>query len=64
VIMAASSRQFQKDGPWGFYSVDETAARHNASSPEETQDGQIAYARFAPWQESGYRDGWLPDSRS
>src|SRR5215210_6255433 len=26
VLLAASSRQFQKDGPWGFYSVDETAA--------------------------------------
>jgi len=64
VILAASSRQFQKDGPWGFYSVDETAARHNASSPEETQDGKLAYARFAPSQESRYRDGWLPDSRS
>ena len=48
VLLCASSRQFQKDGPWGYYSVDETAARHNASSPEETQDGDVAYARFAP----------------
>ncbi len=40
VILAASSRQFQERGPWGFYSVDETAARYNASSPEETQDGE------------------------
>jgi uncharacterized cupin superfamily protein len=60
VILAASSRQFQKDGPWGFYSVDETAARYNASSPEETQDGDIAYARFAPSQPIPYRDGLLP----
>ncbi len=64
VILAASSRQFQKGGPWGFYSVDEIAARHNASSPEETQDGRLAYARFRPPQESRYRDGWLPDSHS
>jgi uncharacterized cupin superfamily protein len=47
VLLCASSRQFQKDGPWGYYSVDETAARYNASSPEETQDGAVAYARFA-----------------
>jgi len=64
VILAASSRQFQKDGPWGFYSVDKTAERHNASSPEETRDGKVANARFAPSQESRYRDGWLPGSRS
>ncbi len=44
ILLCASSRQFQKDGPWGFYCVDETAARHNASSPEETQDGEIADA--------------------
>jgi uncharacterized cupin superfamily protein len=60
VLLCASSRQFQKDGPWGFYSVDETAARHNASSPEETQDGSIAYARFPPSQETRYPDGLLP----
>jgi hypothetical protein len=39
-----SSRQFQKDGPWGFYCADETAARYNASSPRDTQDGTLAYA--------------------
>ena len=48
VLLCASSRQFQKDGPWGFYCADETAARHNASSPEETQDFALAYARFQP----------------
>jgi mannose-6-phosphate isomerase-like protein (cupin superfamily) len=42
VILAASSRQFQKDGPWGFYCADETAGRYNASSLEETQDGDVA----------------------
>jgi uncharacterized cupin superfamily protein len=60
VILAASSRQFQKDGPWGYYCVDETAARYNASSPQETQDGGIAYARFAPEQETRYPGGLLP----
>ena len=60
VVLAASSRQFQKDGPWGFYSVDATAARYDASSPEETQDGGIAYARFPAQQEMRYPGGLLP----
>ena len=60
VLLCAGSRQFQKDGPWGFYCVDETAARYNASSPEETQDGSIAYARFPPSRETRYPGGLLP----
>ena len=61
VLLCASSRQFQKDGPWGFYCADETAARHNASSPEETQDGGVAYARFPAPRPAPYRDGLLPE---
>jgi uncharacterized cupin superfamily protein len=60
VILAASSRQFQKDGPWGFYCSEETAGRYNASSPEDTQDGDLAYARFAPSESARYREGLLP----
>jgi mannose-6-phosphate isomerase-like protein (cupin superfamily) len=60
VILCASSRLFQREGPWGFYCVDETAARYNASSPEETQDGAVAYARFPPQRATRYRDGLLP----
>jgi hypothetical protein len=59
--LCAGSRQFQKDGPWGFYCADETAARHNASSPEDTQDGALAYARFPPARPARYREGLLPD---
>jgi uncharacterized cupin superfamily protein len=61
VLLCASSRQFQKDGPWGFYCADETAARHNASSPEDTQDGTLAYARFPEPRATRYHDGLLPD---
>jgi uncharacterized cupin superfamily protein len=61
VILATSSRQFQKDGPWGFYCADETAARYNASSPADTQDGEVAYARFPPSNPARYRGGLLPD---
>ncbi|HEX2466853.1 MAG TPA: cupin domain-containing protein [Solirubrobacterales bacterium] len=60
VILAASSRQFQKDGPWGYYCAEETAARYNASSPEDTQDSELAYARFAPSRPTRYQDGLLP----
>jgi uncharacterized cupin superfamily protein len=38
VILAASSRQFQKDGPWGYYTIDEAAQRHGACTEVETQD--------------------------
>ena len=64
VLLCASSRQFQKDGPWGFYCVDETAARHNAASPEDTQDGTVAYARFPPSRATRYPDGLLPERAS
>ena len=61
VLLCASSRQFQKDGPWGFYCADETAARYNAGSPENTQDNSIADARFAPSRPARFREGLLPD---
>jgi uncharacterized cupin superfamily protein len=61
VLLCASSRQFQKDGPWGFYCADETAARYNASSPEDTQDSGVAYARVPPSRPTRYPDGLLPD---
>jgi len=61
VLLCASSRQFQKDGPWGFYCPDEAAARHGAAAPEETQDERVAYARFGPSTPTRYRDGLLPE---
>jgi glyoxylate utilization-related uncharacterized protein len=61
VILAASSRQFQASGPWGFYTVGEAARRHNACADDETQDGDIAYARVPPSHPVRYRDGLLPD---
>ena len=62
VLLCASSRQFQKDGPWGYYCADDTAARYNASSPEDTQDGKLAYARFGTPRPTRYRDGLLPEA--
>lgn len=61
VLLCASSRQFQKEGPWGFYCTDEAAARYNASPPEDTQDDELAYARFPSPRPIRYRPGLLPD---
>ena len=61
VLLCASSRQFQKDGPWGYYCYDDTAESHNAASPEDTQDGEIAYARFPEPREVHYPEGLLPE---
>jgi uncharacterized cupin superfamily protein len=61
VLLCVSSRQFQKDGPWGFYCADEIAARYGASSPEHTQDGDVAYAGWPATTPARYREGVLPD---
>jgi hypothetical protein len=55
-----SSREYQVTGPWGAYTVDEVALRHGASVEEETQDAELAYARFPKSEQTPYRDGWLP----
>jgi uncharacterized cupin superfamily protein len=60
VILAASSRQFQAEGPWGYYTRDEASERHGAATPEETQDFDLAYSRFPPEQETRYPGGLLP----
>jgi len=59
-LLCASSRQFQKNGPFGAYCADEVAARHRASAPEDTQDSTVAYTGFAPARSVGYREGILP----
>jgi uncharacterized cupin superfamily protein len=60
ILLCASSRQFQKDGPWGSYCKDETAAKYNAGAPEDTQDGNLVYARFEPSRDMRYPGGLLP----
>jgi hypothetical protein len=49
------------DNPLLFDCADETAARYDASSPEDTQGGEIADARFPEPQQTRYREGLLPD---
>lgn len=44
----------------GAYPVDATAASHDASAEEDTDDAAVAYARFAARKPTGYEEGWLP----
>jgi uncharacterized cupin superfamily protein len=60
VVVAVGAREHQNGEGWGGYHVNETAQRHNASSPEETNDANIAYARFPARKTTGYQEGWLP----
>jgi uncharacterized cupin superfamily protein len=58
VIVAVGTRVAGKD--WGAYTVDATAAKHDASVEEETSDPSVAYARFPERQATTYQEGWLP----
>lgn len=51
----------EREAETPFHCPDEAAARHGAASPEETQDGAVAYARFPPSRPVRYHDGPLPE---
>ena len=42
------------------HTVDEAARRHGAGVEEETDDAEVAYARFPETEPTTYRHGWLP----
>jgi uncharacterized cupin superfamily protein len=58
VLLSMSSRQHQAFGPYGAYTVDEVARRHDASSDVETDDAAVAYADVPSSVLTRY-DGWL-----
>jgi uncharacterized cupin superfamily protein len=58
VIVGVGTRLAGED--WGAYTVDATAAKHNASVEEETTDPSVAYARFPARQPTAYEEAWLP----
>jgi uncharacterized cupin superfamily protein len=60
VLLCVGSRQFQQKGPWGSYCADPVAERYNASPAEDTQDEELAYARFPPARTTRYPTGLLP----
>jgi uncharacterized cupin superfamily protein len=59
VVVAAGAREHQT-GAWGAYTVDDLALRHGVGVEEETDDAEVAYARFPPTEPTPYREGWLP----
>jgi uncharacterized cupin superfamily protein len=61
-VLAASSREhIEENVNGGAYTVDEVASRHGAGVGEETNDPDVAYARFPDPEPARYREGWLPD---
>jgi hypothetical protein len=60
VVLAMKLMRVSCQRTLGFYTVDETARRYGASPDEETQDADVAYARFPKSEPSRSRDGWLP----
>jgi uncharacterized cupin superfamily protein len=60
IVLAMSSRENQAFGPYGAYTVDETARRHGACAEEEVQDSDLAYARFPDSELIRYPEGLLP----
>jgi hypothetical protein len=61
-VLAVGAREHQSGDAWGGYTVDEVALRHGAGVEEETNDAELAYARFEEPEPTPYRDGWLPNS--
>jgi uncharacterized cupin superfamily protein len=58
-VLAVGARG-ESGGPWGGYTVDETAARYGVSVERETSDADEAYARFPEPTPASYSEGWLP----
>jgi hypothetical protein len=63
VILTASSRQFQKDGPWGFYCATTPLAGTTPPLPRTRRTATSHTRGCAPSQPTPYRDGLLPDGR-
>jgi uncharacterized cupin superfamily protein len=61
-VVAVGARRHATDQSWGGYTVDSAALRHGAGVEVETDDADVAYARFEPVEPTRYRDGWLPGS--
>jgi uncharacterized cupin superfamily protein len=59
VIIAVGARDHQNGPDWGGYPLSDVAARHNAATEVETNDADVAYARF-PAREPAEYAGWLP----
>jgi uncharacterized cupin superfamily protein len=59
-VLAVGAREHQEGPGWGVYTVDEVALRHGAGVEDETNDAELAYARFPESKLTRYGPGWLP----
>jgi uncharacterized cupin superfamily protein len=59
-ILAIGARERQEGPDWGGYPLSDVAMKHDAASPEATNDPKVAYARFPARAEGEFREGWLP----
>ena len=59
-ILAIGARENQDSADWGGYPLSDVAMKHDAASPEETNDPKVAYARFPQRQEGTFPEGTLP----
>jgi uncharacterized cupin superfamily protein len=58
-ILAIGAREHQEGPGWGGYPLSEVAKKHNAAAEEETNDPQVAYARFEKREPTEFREEWL-----
>jgi uncharacterized cupin superfamily protein len=60
VVLAVGARghEIKAGTGWGSYPVDELAIRHDVGVEEETDDPDVAYARFGETERLSY-GGWL-----
>ena len=59
-ILAIGAREHQDSPEWGGYPLSDVAMKHDAASPEETNDPKVAYGRFPARQEGEFPEGSLP----
>jgi uncharacterized cupin superfamily protein len=55
-ILAVGARSSDDSGA---YPYSEVAMRHNASAEEDTDESQLAYARFPAGERAEFSEGWL-----
>ena len=60
LLVAVGARDKSVGEHWGGYTVDEVAARHNASADEATTEPDEAYANVPKRQPTRCGDDWLP----
>jgi uncharacterized cupin superfamily protein len=59
-ILAIGAREHQAGSDWGEYPLSDLAMKHDAASPEATNDPNVAYARFSARQEGEFPADALP----